>query len=128
MINFIPDYDAEANTREMTDSLKTVQTGEVTYAVRDTVLDGKEIKKGDIMGIGDHSILSVSKSVDQAVKEMVEEMVTSDSELITLYYGEDIEEDSARDLMENLKSRFPEIDVEIQYGGQPVYYYILSVE
>ncbi len=128
MINFIPDYDPQANTREMTESLKTVQTGEVTYAVRDTVVDGHEIKNGDIMGIGDHSILSVSQSVDQTVKEMLDSMVTSDSELITLYYGEDIEEGSARDLMESLKSRFPEIDVEIQYGGQPVYYYILSVE
>ncbi len=128
LINFIPDHNSEMNRKEMTDSLSTVKTGEVTYAVRDTAIDGQTIKNGDIMGIGDHSILAVSGSVDQTVKDMLGKMVDADSELITLYYGEGIDEAKAESLKTELESLWPETDVEIQYGGQPVYYYILSVE
>lgn len=128
LINFIPDHDAETITNEMTEALNTVKTGEVTYAVRDTVIDGHEIRNGDIMGIGDHSILAVTQSVDQTVKKMLEEMVEEDSELITLYYGEEIEESQAERLQGILEENWPDITVELQYGGQPVYYYILSVE
>ncbi len=128
LINFIPDHDPETNRQEMTESLEYIKTGEVTYAVRDTVIDGHEIKNGDIMGIGDHSILAVSQSVDQTVKEMMRSMVDSDSELITLYYGDDIREEEAEKLKKELESAYPEVTVETEYGGQPVYYYILSVE
>ncbi|MCR4589809.1 MAG: DAK2 domain-containing protein [Lachnospiraceae bacterium] len=128
MISFIPDHDAELNRQEMTESIDTILTGEVTYAVRDTVIDGHQIRNGDIMGIGDHSILAVSQSIDQTVKEMLSSMVDDDSELITLYYGEDIKEDEAEKLKRELESAYPEVAVEAEYGGQPVYYYILSVE
>ena len=128
MINFIPDHSKDENRDEMTDSLETVKTGEVTYAVRDTVIDGITINKGDIMGIGDHAILAVTNSVDQTVKEMLKNMVDADSELITLYYGEGISEEQAERLSNDLQSLYPETDVTIQFGGQPVYYYILSVE
>ena len=128
LINFIPDHDAETNAEEMTESLDSVKTGEVTYAVRDTVIDGREIRNGDIMGIGDHSILAVSQSVDQTVKEMLEALVDDESELITLYYGDEIEEQEAERLRGKLEDMWPELTVEIQYGGQPVYYYIVSVE
>ncbi len=128
LINFIPDHDAETNAEAMTESLDSVKTGEVTYAVRDTVIDGREIRNGDIMGIGDHSILAVTRSVDQTVKEMLKALVDDESELITLYYGDDIEEHEAEKLKEQLEDMWPELTVEIQYGGQPVYYYILSVE
>ncbi len=128
LINFIPDHDAETNRETMTESLESVKTGEVTYAVRDTVIDGREIRNGDIMGIGDHSILVVSQSVDQTVKEMLEALVDDASELITLYYGDEIEEQEAEKLKAKLEEIWPELTVETQYGGQPVYYYILSVE
>ena len=128
MINFIPDHDAETNRQEMTECLSSILTGEVTYAVRDTVIDGHEIRNGDIMGIGDHSILAVSQSIDQTVLEMLEAMVDDDSELITLYYGEEIKEEEAEKLKADLESAFPDVAVETEYGGQPVYYYILSVE
>ena len=128
LINYIPDHDAETNKREMTDSLNSIKTGEVTYAVRDTVIDGHEIRNGDIMGIGDSSILAVSQSVDQTVKDMLKAMVDADAELITLYYGEGIDEAQAERLKKEIESSFPEVAVETQYGGQPVYYYILSVE
>lgn len=128
LINFIPDHDAETNAEAMTESLDSVKTGEVTYAVRDTVIDGREIRNGDIMGIGDHSILAVTRSVDQTVKEMLKALVDDESELITLYYGDDIEEHEAEKLKEQLEDMWPLLTVETQYGGQPVYYYILSVE
>ncbi len=128
LINFIPDHDAETNAEAMTESLDGVKTGEVTYAVRDTVIDGREIRNGDIMGIGDRSILAVTRSVDQTVKEMLKALIDDESELITLYYGDDIEENEAEKLKEQLEDMWPLLTVEIQYGGQPVYYYILSVE
>ncbi|MCR5023840.1 MAG: DAK2 domain-containing protein [Lachnospiraceae bacterium] len=128
LINFIPEHGALENRQDMTDSLSTIKTGEVTYAVRDTVIDGIEIKNGDIMGIGDSSILAVSGSVDQTVKEMLKKMVEEDSELITLYYGSEISEDEVNALQSALEEEWPDLSVEIQYGGQPVYYYIVSVE
>ncbi len=128
LINFIPEHGALENRQDMTDSLSTIKTGEVTYAVRDTVIDGIEIKNGDIMGIGDSSILAVSGSVDQTVKEMLKQMVEEDSELITLYYGSEISEDEVNKLQSDLEEEWPDLSVETQYGGQPVYYYIVSVE
>ena len=128
LINFIPEHGALENRQDMTDSLSTIKTGEVTYAVRDTVIDGIEIKNGDIMGIGDSSILAVSGGIDETVREMLKKMVEEDSELITLYYGSEISEDEVNKLKESLEEEWPELSVETQYGGQPVYYYILSVE
>ncbi|SKB64387.1 hypothetical protein SAMN06296386_103130 [Lachnospiraceae bacterium] len=128
MINFIPDHSAEENRQEMTDALQTVKTGEVTYAVRDTEIDGHTIHSGDIMGIGDHAILAVGQEINNTVKEMVEAMVDEDSELITLYYGDQVTEEKAEVLAGLLGEAYPDVEIEVQEGGQPIYYYIVSVE
>ncbi len=128
LINFIPDNSPEDNERDMKAALSQIKTGEVTYATRDTEVDSHTIHAGDIMGIGDHSILSVEKKLDDAVKKMLEEMVEEDSELITLYYGKDVREVDALALSEELKEAFPYLEVDIHEGGQPIYYYIVSVE
>ncbi len=130
LINFVYDRTPEENTAGMTESLEMVQSGEVTYAVRDTSVEGKIIHQGDIMGIGDEGILAVTESVDETVLDMIEEMVNEDSEMITLYYGADVAESEAESLGEQLRSRYEEVDIEVEvhFGGQPIYYYIVSVE
>ena len=128
LINFIPDHTAEENRQEMTDALSLVKTGEVTYAVRDTEIDGHTIHSGDIMGIGDHAILAVGQEINATVKDMVEAMVDEDTELITLYYGDQITEEKANVLAELLNEAYPDVEVEVQEGDQPIYYYIISVE
>ncbi|MBQ9593712.1 MAG: DAK2 domain-containing protein, partial [Lachnospiraceae bacterium] len=130
LINFVYDRTPEENTAGMTESLEMVQSGEVTYAVRDTSVEGKIIHQGDIMGIGDEGILAVTESVDETVLDMIEEMVNEDSEMITLYYGADVAEPEAESLGEQLRSRYEEVDIEVEvhFGGQPIYYYIVSVE
>ena len=104
------------------------KTGEITYAVRDTSIDDHEIRKGDYMGIGDKKILSVGTDMDQVVVEMIGEMVEDSSELISLYYGADVTEEDANALKDKIAEKFSSLDVDIQNGGQPVYYYIVSVE
>jgi hypothetical protein len=114
----------------MTEALSSVSTGQVTYAVRDTSIDGKAISNGDIMGIGDKGLLSVGKDIDDTVLDMLSQMIeeNEDAELVSLYYGEEISEEQAEDLAGAIEDKFDDIDVEVQMGGQPVYYYLVSVE
>jgi len=128
IINFVPDAPLDANISAMTESLGTVHTGEVTYAVRDTVIDDVAIKQGDYMGIGDKGILGVGSDIADVAFEMLEKMMNDDLELISVYYGDEVEESAAEGLRSRISSRFPQCDVELQYGGQPIYYYIVSAE
>ena len=128
VINYIPDMGAEENEANMTEEIKHVKTGEVTYAVRDTTIDDKEIKQGDYMGIGDSGILSVGKDMDDVVISMVAEMMDDDRELISIYYGEEVTKDAAQKIKDKISEQYDFCDVELQYGGQPIYYYIISAE
>ncbi|MCU6695972.1 DAK2 domain-containing protein [Laedolimicola ammoniilytica] len=128
MINFMPDSSAEENEARMTEELANVKTGQVTYAVRDTHIDDKEIKEGNIMGIGDHAILAVGEDVEQTTLDMFKELIDEDSELISIYYGEDVKKEDAEKLGEKLSDLYHDCDVEVHFGGQPIYYYVVSVE
>lgn len=128
VINYIHDGDITENTDKMTDGMKYTKSGEVTYAVRDTVIDGKNISQGNIMGIGDNGIISVCDSVDRAVLEMLNTLVDEDTSIISLYYGADVGENDAKALSKKISETYSGLDVELQFGGQPVYYYLLSVE
>lgn len=128
VINFIPDADADTNKETMMEAVKAVQTGQVTYAVRDTKIDNKEIHEGDIMGIGDEGILAVGTSISETAKEMLRNMVTEDSELISIYYGEEVEEAEAEQFVSEIEEEYPDLDVDAHFGGQPIYYYVISVE
>ena len=128
VINYVNDGDVEENTEKMTDALQYTKSGEVTYAVRDTAIDGKSISQGNIMGIGDEGIISVCDSVDRAVLEMLDHLVDGDSSIIRLYYGNDVSESAANALSEKVAGIYKGLDIEVHFGGQPVYYYLLSVE
>ena len=128
MINFLPDLSAEENVEAMTESITTVKTGQVTYAVRDTKIDDKEIHEGNIMGIGDSGILAVGEELEATTLEMFKELVDDMSEIISIYYGEEVDETVAEELGEKVGEMFPECDVEVHFGGQPIYYYVVSVE
>ncbi len=128
IINYMPDADAAANEEQMLEEIKHVRTGQVTYAVRDTHIDDKEIHEGDIMGIGDAGILSVGQSIEETTKEMLELMADEDTELISLYYGEDVAEADAEQFAEEVREMFPDADVDMHFGGQPIYYYVISAE
>lgn len=128
MISFIPDADAKSNEENMLAEIGNVKTGQVTYAVRDTHIDDKEIHEGDIMGIGDAGILSVGKEVESTTKDMLAQLVDDDSELISLYYGEDVTEEAAEEFTIELAELYPDLDVDTHFGGQPIYYYVLAVE
>lgn len=128
LINFMPDKTAQENADRMTEELANVKTGQVTYAVRDTLIDDKEIKQGDYMGIGDSSILSVGKEMEVVTREMVAQLVDEDSAIISIYYGEEIEEAAAQKLGAELEEQYPDCEVEVHFGGQPIYYYVISVE
>ncbi len=128
MINFIADLSPEENEENMKEEIGRVKTGEVTYAVRDTVIDEKEIKVGNIMGIGDKTILSVGEGIEEVTLDMISKMVTEEDSLISVYYGEETEEESAERLAGKIGEQYPDLDVEMHPGGQPVYYYIISVE
>ncbi len=128
MIGFMPDADAKTNEENMLEEIGNVKTGQVTYAVRDTHIDDKEIHEGDIMGIGDAGILSVGKEVEGTAKEMLAQLVDEDSELISLYYGEDVTEEEAETFTAELAELYPDLDVDTHFGGQPIYYYVLAVE
>ena len=129
IINFVPELSGEENLASMTDEIENVKTGQVTYAVRDTEIDNKVIKENDIMGIGDKSILAVGETIFDTTVEMVEEMMKdSECELISIYYGSDVDEEDAESLQEAIEEKFPDCDVELQYGGQPIYYYVISAE
>ncbi|MCI9440673.1 MAG: DAK2 domain-containing protein [Ruminococcus sp.] len=128
VISYMPDADVDTNEEMMLEEIKNVKTGQVTYAVRDTHIDDKEIHEGDIMGIGDNGILSVGQSVEAATKEMLENMADEETEMISLYYGEDIREEDAQRFGEEIAELYPDADVDVQNGGQPIYYYVISVE
>lgn len=128
IINYIPDLLPEENEQTMIDEIKNVATGQVTYAVRDTNIDGKEIKQGDFMGLGDAGILSVGTTIPEVAISMIDEMMREELELISIYYGAEIAKEDAEKLRETAESRYPGCDVELQYGGQPIYYYIVSAE
>lgn len=128
LVNFIPEQPAQQNEQRMCGEIKKVKTGQVTYAVRDTVIDDKEIKQDDYMGIGDSSILAVGRDRAQVALEMAECMLDEESALVSIYYGEGMDKIEADALASELTSRHEELEVEVQYGGQPVYYYIISVE
>ena len=128
LVNYIPEHSAEDNETVMTSELERIASGEVTYAVRDTVIEGTDIKEGDLMGIGDNGLLSVGRDLPEVIREMVSRMITDESELISLYLGEDFPPELEDTVSELLTESFPQADVEINEGGQPVYYVILSVE
>lgn len=128
IINFMPDADAKTNEEAMLEEIKNVKTGQVTYAVRDTHIDDKEIHEGDIMGIGDGGILAVGKDLEETTKELIANLVDEDSELISIYYGEEVSEEDAEKFTEEITELYPDVDVDIQFGGQPIYYYVLAVE
>ena len=128
IINYMPEEDVDTNEETMLEEIKNVKTGQITYAVRDTHIDDKEIHEGDIMGIGDAGILSVGQSVGETAKEMLALMADEDTELISLYYGEDIQEEEAEKFAEEVAELYPDADVDLQLGGQPIYYYVISVE
>ena len=128
VINYVPDMTVEENAEIMTGEIKSVSTGQVTYAVRDTVIDDKEIKQGDFMGLGDSGILSVGTAISEVTMNMIDEMMSNDMELISIYYGSDIMEEDAEKLRSQVEEKYSSCDIELQYGGQPIYYYIVSVE
>ena len=128
IINYMPDADAQTNLEAMIEGIGNVKTGQVTYAVRDTHIDDKEIHEGDIMGIGDSGILAVGQSVEETTKEMLAQLVDEDTELISLYYGQDVQEESAENFAQEIEDLYPDVDVDVHSGGQPIYYYGLSVE
>ena len=128
IINFMPDADVKTNEEAMLEEIKNVKTGQMTYAVRDTHIDDKEIHEGDIMGIGDSGILAVGKDLEETTKELIANLVDEDSELISIYYGEEVSEEEAEKFAGEMEELYPDVDVDIQFGGQPIYYYVLAVE
>ncbi len=128
VINFVPELSADENEQNMISEIANVKTGQVTYAVRDTVIDDKEIKKGDYMGIGDKGILAVGTSINEVAKQTLTEMMEDASELISIYYGSDVSEEDAESFRAEVEAAFPSCDVELQSGGQPIYYYVMSIE
>ena len=128
LINYIPDSTPEDNEQRMSSEISMVKTGQVTYAVRDTVIDDKEIKQDDFMGIGDSGILSVGQNLEPTVMDMMKQLVDEDSAIVSIYYGEDTKEEDANALGEKIGEAFPDVEIEVHYGGQPIYYYVISVE
>ncbi len=128
IINFLPDTTPQENEEVMLEQIKTVKTGQITYAIRDTRIDDREIHEGDIMGMDDDGILAVSQDVEETTRQVLNALVDDESELISLYYGQDVEEEDANRFGSEVESLYPDIDVDLHYGGQPMYYYILSVE
>lgn len=128
LINFIPERSAKENSDAMIAELDSVKTGQVTFAVRDTEIDGKEIKQDDYMGIGDRTILSVGKDLKETTLELIDELVDEESAIISIYYGSDAKAEDAEEIKNLLIEKYPDIEIEVNDGGQPVYYYIISVE
>ena len=128
LINFIYEKSAKENTNKMIEEIEYVRSGQVTYAVRDTSIDGKDIRQGNIMGLDNKTILSVGTDIKETTIDLIKALIDEDSQLVSLYYGEEITEEIAQELADELSSDYPNIDVDVQYGGQPIYYYILSVE
>ncbi|MCM1105787.1 MAG: DAK2 domain-containing protein [Blautia sp.] len=128
VVNFIPDYTVEENKEAMLTEIGHVKTGQVTYAVRDTEIDGKQIKQDDYMGIGDKTILSVGRDRKAVTLEMVEQMMDEEAAIVSIYYGEEASEEEVQELAADIGGKYPDVEVEINSGGQPIYYYVISVE
>ena len=128
VINFVPELSADENEEAMLQEIKTVSTGEVTYAVRDTMIDDREIRKDDYMGIGDNGLLSVGEGLEQVAEETIDGLMNDDAELISIYYGSDVKQEDAEAFCGRIAEKYDSCDVELQYGGQPIYYYVMSVE
>ena len=128
VINYLPDVSAEENQEAMVEAISNVKTGQVTYAVRDTEIDGFEIKMNDYMGIGDKSILAVGTDMNTVTLEMLDRMIDEDTEMVSIYYGSDSSEEDAAVIAEAIEEKYPDCDVEVNDGGQPIYYYVISVE
>ena len=128
LINYIPESSAEDNAKRMTEELDNVKTGQVTYAVRDTVIDDKQIRQGDYMGIGDKTILSFGADMEAVTKDMVAQMLDEESSIICIYYGAETDEEAANKLAEDIQEDNPDVEIEVHFGGQPIYYYVISVE
>ena len=128
LISFVPDVSAQENLEAMTEEMGRVRTGQVTYAVRSTVIDGMEIHEGDIMALGDSGILAVGKTVPAAAMDAVRAIVDGETELISVYYGSDVSEEDANALLAEIKEEFAGCEIDLQYGGQPIYYYLISAE
>ena len=128
MVNYIPEETPEQNEERMQSEIQNVKTGEVTYAVRDTHIDDKEIHEGDIMGIGDRGILAVGKDISDTALDMISHMVDEETEIVSIYYGEDVEESQAAELGRRAGKKYPHAEVEVHNGGQPIYYYVISAE
>lgn len=128
LVNFDADLTLEENESNMMEALSTVKNGQVTYAVRNTVINDVEVKEGNIIGLGEGKLLSAGDDIDKITTGLIESLVDEDSAIITLFYGEDIKEDKAEALRESLEEKFEDIDIELYYGGQPIYYYLVSVE
>ncbi len=128
LINYIADDSSSDNANRMIEEMSKVKTGQVTYAVRDTELDGKVIKENDIMGIADQGIVAVTQDIKETTIDMLKELIDDDSEIVSIYYGSDVTEDDANDISDTILEMYPDVDVEVNFGGQPIYYYVVSVE
>ena len=128
LVNFMPDLPVEENLKNMEREMGNVKTAQITYAVRTTNIDGMDIEQGDIMGLGDHGMLAVGKSVETTALSALKELIDENSELVTIYYGSEVSEEDAAVLAEKAGEAFPAAEVELQFGGQPIYYYLISVE
>ncbi|WP_026835579.1 DAK2 domain-containing protein [Eubacterium xylanophilum] len=128
MINYAEGSSTEDNAASMLSAAQDIKSGQVTYAVRDTSIDGKEISSGDIMGLSDKTIEAVGKDIKETTVELIKRLIDDDSELITLYYGEEISEEEATDVASEIESSYEDVEVEVEYGGQPIYYYFVSIE
>ncbi len=128
IINFMPERSVEENIARMTEEMGKVKTGQITYAVRDTMIDEKEIKQNDIMGIGDSGIISVGTDLFKTTVDMISNLIDEDTEIISIYYGQEVTESDAAAIADKIEELYPDVDVEVNMGGQPIYYYIISVE
>ncbi len=128
LVNYIPDQSPKENESHMNAELALVKTGQVTYAIRDTEIDGRQIHQGDYMGIGDTSILSAGTDKKAVTMEMIEQMIDEESSLVSIYYGEEAKEEEAMTVSGLITAKYPDLEVEVHAGGQPIYYYIISVE
>ena len=128
IINYMQDFSVEENKNKMIEEMGNVKTGSVTYAVRDTEIDDKVIKQNDIMGIGDQGIVAVGTDLFDTTIQMISELIDDDTEIITVYYGSDVTEDDANEVGEKIEELYPDVEVDINFGGQPIYYYVISVE
>ncbi len=128
MINYVANKSVDENEKNMSTEMLNIKSGQVTYAVRDTNMDGKDIKQGDFMGLTDKTIVAVEKNVDDAATALIDSMIDDDAELVSLYYGADVDEDGANKLADKLADKYEDVEFEVQFGGQPVYSYFISVE